>query len=149
MIGEICRMQEENLAEVLEIQASLGFQNWSRESFLSEIRNVNYSLPRVFKIDTILGYMVDRIVGDEAELCSIAVRREHMGSGVAQALLQNGELDLQARGVTRHFLEVRISNQRAIGFYHKNAFQDVGIRKGYYADGENALLMARSIIAHA
>ncbi len=145
----IRRMQMEDIAEVLEIQNSLGFQDWSEQSFRSEVSNTDYSIPLIFKNDRILGYMVTRIVADEAELCSIAVRKENEGKGVAHRLLATCDSILDARSIRQMFLEVRISNSRAIQFYHRNGFQDMGLRKKYYQDGEDALLMSRRLPAHA
>ncbi len=41
-------------------------------------------------------------------------------------------------------LEVRESNQKAIHLYQKYQFKQVAIRKGYYNNGENALLMVHN-----
>lgn len=145
----IRRMQMEDIAEVLEIQNSLGFQEWSEQGFRSEVSNADYSVPLIFKNDRIHGYMVTRIVADEAELCSIAVRKENMGKGVAQSMLAACDSILDSRSISQMFLEVRTSNLRAIQFYHRNGFQDMGVRKKYYQDGEDALLMSRRLPAHA
>jgi ribosomal-protein-alanine N-acetyltransferase len=40
-------------------------------------------------------------------------------------------------------LEVKAHNTRAIGLYMKHGFVDVGLRRKYYADGSDALLMTR------
>jgi [ribosomal protein S18]-alanine N-acetyltransferase len=46
------------------------------------------------------------------------------------------------RGLERATLEVRLSNEAAIGLYHQFGFEDVGLRRRYYADtGEDALIM--------
>ena len=42
-------------------------------------------------------------------------------------------------------LEVRASNMAAVALYEQLGFQHVGRRKGYYADGEDALLMNRAL----
>jgi ribosomal protein S18 acetylase RimI-like enzyme len=46
----------------------------------------------------------------------------------------------------RVLLEVRASNAKAIAMYeHRLGFASVGRRRGYYADGEDALLMALAL----
>lgn len=40
-------------------------------------------------------------------------------------------------------LEVKAHNTRAIGLYRRHGFADVGLRRKYYADGSDALLMTR------
>lgn len=40
-------------------------------------------------------------------------------------------------------LEVSVKNIKAINFYHKNGFSDISIRKKYYPNGEDAIMMIR------
>jgi len=46
---------------------------------------------------------------------------------------------------TECYLEVRVSNTPAINLYSKLGFMIVKIMKGYYADGEDAYVMARKL----
>ncbi|MEM4138682.1 MAG: GNAT family N-acetyltransferase, partial [Sulfolobaceae archaeon] len=43
------------------------------------------------------------------------------------------------------FLEVRVSNVPAISLYKKLGFREVKVLRYYYADGEDAYLMAREL----
>ena len=43
------------------------------------------------------------------------------------------------------FLEVSTRNPAARGLYQQLGFQQVGRRKGYYADGSDALVMSKSL----
>ena len=45
------------------------------------------------------------------------------------------------RGVNALTLEVRVSNTAAIKLYENFGLKSVGRRKGYYEDGEDALIM--------
>ena len=51
------------------------------------------------------------------------------------------EVEKIASGVMT--LEVRVSNTNAINFYTKRGFNKALIRKGYYSNGEDAILMVR------
>ena len=42
-------------------------------------------------------------------------------------------------------LEVKVNNQKGIGFYEKNGFKNVNVRKNYYADGSDAYLMLKEL----
>ena len=46
----------------------------------------------------------------------------------------------------RMLLEVRVSNQSAIGLYEKYGYEKYGLREHYYADGEDAYLMQKSLL---
>jgi [ribosomal protein S18]-alanine N-acetyltransferase len=48
---------------------------------------------------------------------------------------------------TKLFLEVAENNAPARGLYESFGFQVNGVRKGYYADGQNAVTMVREMTA--
>ncbi len=76
----------------------------------------------------------------EAELLRIAVDPAHRGEGHGRLLLEACQRDLVAQGMTRLFLEVRVSNQAALQLYRACGWQRCGLRPGYYPDGEDAAL---------
>ena len=73
---------------------------------------------------------------------NIAVDPPHRGRGIATMLLERlfeSTNDDQHRGYT---LEVRVSNETAIGLYERLGFTARGLRRGYYTDNrEDALIM--------
>jgi len=144
---EIRRMQRDDLPAVLAIQSELGFQNWKSGHFEAEIADLKYSLPWVLIIGNIQAYMVLKILGDEAELCSIATHPSSQRCGLARTLLQKGVDVLQLGGVQQIFLEVRRSNLAAQALYRRCSFLDNGVRRQYYPDGEDALLMVRNHVS--
>jgi [ribosomal protein S18]-alanine N-acetyltransferase len=74
----------------------------------------------------------------------VAVDPDYQRRGIATRLLQrlfDVTRDDQRRGYT---LEVRVSNEEAIGLYESLGFERQGIRRGYYTDNrEDALIMWR------
>ncbi|MBF0443725.1 MAG: GNAT family N-acetyltransferase, partial [Oligoflexales bacterium] len=49
----------------------------------------------------------------------------------------------ERNGITELFLEVRPSNKSALKLYQSFGFIKVSIRKKYYSDGEDALILKR------
>ena len=89
-----------------------------------------------------VGLVVALTAGPEAELEWIAVPSEHRRRGVARTLLRELCHRLRAAHATELLLEVRASNQRAIGFYQAEGFAQSGLRRNYYADPtEDAVLL--------
>ena len=89
----------------------------------------------------ILGYLGLMYVDDEIHVNTIAPVPASHRRGVATLLLLDGiEASLQ-RGGRRLTLEVAASNTAAQGLYRKFGLAPVGIRKGYYAGGEDAIVM--------
>jgi len=76
-------------------------------------------------------------------LANIAVAPPYQGQGVGSHLLSVILGEALVRQVRRAFLEVRPSNRKAIRLYEKFGFDKVGVRRRYYRDGEDALIMER------
>jgi ribosomal-protein-alanine N-acetyltransferase len=95
------------------------------------------------------GFVLSRIVLDEAEILTVAIAPEARGKGQARPLLVHHLDALSRRGVTRVHLEVEEGNGPAIALYRRLGFQETGRREGYYqkADGTrvSALTMALSL----
>ena len=81
------------------------------------------------------------LVLDEGEILDVAVRRDFRGQGVGGMLLARAITDLKARGGRTLSLEVRVSNASAIALYRRFGFVETGLRKRYYENGEDAILM--------
>lgn len=90
------------------------------------------------------GYAVFRHVAGEAELLRVGVAPEERRQGIARALLEEGIERLRREGVEQCHLEVRINNP-AILLYEALGFERTGLRRRYYQDGTDALVMSRSL----
>ncbi|MFN7132859.1 MAG: GNAT family N-acetyltransferase [Myxococcales bacterium] len=81
----------------------------------------------------------------EAELLRVAVAPSARRSGIARALLQRSEAELRGTGVRVLFLEVRESNAAARRLYEATGWSECGRRRGYYPDGETAVLYRKPL----
>ncbi|SDP39792.1 ribosomal protein S18-alanine N-acetyltransferase [Desulforhopalus singaporensis] len=92
------------------------------------------------------GWYKAQVVPPEAELHKIAVLRAVRRQGIGQKLLDHLIGKLVKEGCSVLYLEVRSKNNQAVGFYRKNGFYEVGLRRGYYREPvDDALLMQRDI----
>jgi ribosomal-protein-alanine N-acetyltransferase len=82
--------------------------------------------------------------GEEAELLRVAVAPGHRRRGLGRRLVAAGLARLRARGVLDVHLEVEQGNAAARALYESLGFAVGGARRGYYADGGDALLMRRT-----
>jgi ribosomal-protein-alanine N-acetyltransferase len=97
----------------------------------------------------IAGFVISRVVEDEAEILMVAVAPSEQGRGLAGRLLARHLSRLAARGAKRVFLEVDEGNQPALKLYSRAGFTQVGRRAGYYKvpEGHSAALVLRRDIA--
>ncbi len=136
-----CRkMSPSDLESVLRIQNELAFQNWTLKQLESECSSpLSISLVLIIN-EQVLGYLFIQVIGDEAELLSIAIKSDYSRIGAGSFLWREGVSSLKEKNVRSVFLEVRENNITAQQFYKKHGFICCGLRKHYYSDGENALL---------
>lgn len=86
-----------------------------------------------------------RVAADEAEVMTICVAPEARGQGLGRMLLRAAAARAHGAGADRLFLEVAVENASARSLYAKLGFKAVGLRKGYYAAGGDALVLARDL----
>ena len=92
------------------------------------------------------GFLIARADFGEWEIENVVVDPERRRSGVGSALVQEVLHQAAAAKATSVLLEVRQSNAAARGLYEKLGFQQVGVRRGYYAQPvEDALLLKFSV----
>ena len=85
-----------------------------------------------FGFSRLVGFVLFRSAGDEAEILSIAVRRSHRGRGHGRLLMDEALRRLYRERIRTCFLEVDPDNASAVSLYRSLGFAQVGARKGYY-----------------
>jgi [ribosomal protein S18]-alanine N-acetyltransferase len=95
------------------------------------------------------GFIMSRLVEDEAEILSVAVAGQQRGRGLARQLLNLHLRRIAGLGARAIFLEVDEHNVPALRLYQRAGFQEVSRRAGYYPEaGEtaaNALVLRRDL----
>lgn len=89
------------------------------------------------------GFILARHVLDEAEILTLAVRPAAGRRGVGAALVGCAAEMAAALGAARMFLEVAEANAAALALYRGLGFEDIGLRRDYYAKGSHARLLRR------
>lgn len=126
------------------IEKSCFTHPWTRESIISDVSNC-YSKYFVCEYsEEIIGYIGARLILDEGEITNIAVIEEYRRLGAAKRMLEAFFEYCKSNGAAFVNLEVRKSNEAAIGLYKSFGFIKVGIRKNYYhSPVEDALLYTK------
>jgi len=93
------------------------------------------------------GFILARAVAGEAEVLTLAVAPAARRAGTGRALLQAALDGASARGANAMFLEVSRNNTAAGALYLSAGFTEVGLRRRYYSDGADALVLRRDLSA--
>ena len=91
----------------------------------------------------IIGFIATVWCVDECEIELIAVKKEYRNRLIATSLLNTAIKKFKEMKIIKLFLEVRRSNEVAQSFYEKQGFTYVGVRKNYYNNQEDALIMTK------
>lgn len=136
-------MTVEDVDAVHEIETACFKTPWSRASFLREVTENQCARYVVVREDgRAIAYAGVWFVLDEGHITNIAVHPERRGRGYGE-LVTRSMIQLAAdSGMNWMTLEVRRGNKVAQNLYHKLGFIDVGYRKRYYENTEDALVMA-------
>ena len=136
-----------DLADILSIEKKVFKHPWSKEQLSWELNSQpmaeNYVM---IARGNMIGYLFSHVVDDDVQILNIAIDIPFQHKGYGEQLLSYF-LDQFNTDISIH-LEVRKSNFPAINLYLKFGFHETGTRKGYYADGEDAIIMQRYSLIH-
>lgn len=119
---------------------------WSLESFWAELaRNESRYYVVIERDGAVMAYggLLAVPGGPDADVLTVAVDPAERGRGRGAAVL--GELLAEAdrRGCVDVHLEVREGNTAALSLYARHGFVYAGVRRRYYANGDDAIVMRR------
>lgn len=91
--------------------------------------------------DQVIGFLVLMDIAGEIHINNIAVKEAYRRQGLGERLLTYGMNSYNKEDLFGYTLEVREDNVQAIGLYEKLGFVKVGMRKNYYKNNKNAIIM--------
>lgn len=146
-------MQMTDLEKVMQIEPRIHAFPWSRGNFVDSL-NAGYScwvgIVGNAQSTTLMAYAVMMPVLDEAQILNISVAQGFQRQGYGRQLMQHLCKTAQSHRASHMFLEVRVSNSKAIQLYQQCGFNEMGIRPNYYPahqGREDALLMGKVLVA--
>ncbi|AIO18336.1 ribosomal-protein-alanine N-acetyltransferase [Candidatus Izimaplasma bacterium HR1] len=87
------------------------------------------------------GYVGSWLTLPNAEILNLFVSEKYRGLGIGRLLMDEVIIVCNDNEIENLTLEVRVSNLYAIKLYEGLGFKNAAIRKKYYENGEDALLM--------
>ncbi|MBN2604802.1 MAG: ribosomal protein S18-alanine N-acetyltransferase [Bacilli bacterium] len=91
------------------------------------------------------GYVGSWLTIPNAEILNLFVIEKYRGLGLGKLLMNEVIKTCMEEHIEMLTLEVRVSNEYAIFMYKELGFVQGGIRKNYYSNGEDALLLTLNI----
>jgi [ribosomal protein S18]-alanine N-acetyltransferase len=144
-----------DIPQVLAVEQASYTMQWPRKAYeheLTQNKLAHYFVLRATlpnpQPSNLIGMTGFWLMADEAHISTLAVHPAWRRHGLGEWLLLHLLEQAQVLGAIVATLEVRPSNQAALGLYQKYDFQEQGRRVHYYSDnGEDALIFTTPLLA--
>lgn len=118
---------------------------WSRDQWLRELEEPDRPVLGLRQQGRLVAVASGWVIVDELHITLVAVapdqRRRGLGRRVLAELLGRG----RSAGATRATLEVASGNEAGRALYAACGFREAGVRRGYYRNGDDALIKWRNL----
>lgn len=129
---EINPADDATLDEVAALHAASFESGWPRTAFAELLAGRGVYVWTARDYGVLAGFVLARIVADEAEILTIAVAEARRGQRIGERLMEQVVVGALAQGAHSLFLEVAEDNVSAISLYLRMGFCEVGRRPAYY-----------------
>ena len=140
----IVPMRRAHIRKIMPIEQQVYPRPWTAQVFVEELEQA-----RVGKRHYLVGTIGDELVGyggllyveNDAHVTNIAVHPTWRSRGIATELLLDLAWEANRRGCEAMTLEVRHTNVAAQQLYRRFGFVPAGVRKKYYENRDDAIVM--------
>lgn len=138
MISEMNLQDLENIKDCLLTD----FDNfWSYNILKQELENGKSKYFVAKQENEIVGFAGILLIIDQVNIMNIVVKKDKRNFGIGSLLLEEIIRYSKIHNATSITLEVNEKNIPAIKLYEKYGFKQVGLRRKYYNNEDNAILM--------
>lgn len=137
-------ISEMNLQDLENIKGCLltDFDNfWSYNILKQELENGKSKCFVAKQENEIVGFAGILLIIDQVNIMNIVVKKDKRNFGIGSSLLEEIIRYSKIHNATSITLEVNEKNIPAIKLYKKYGFKQVGLRRKYYNNEDNAILM--------
>ena len=136
-------MSNNDLESIKEILQTEFDEFWNYEVLKQELSSNNSKYIVAKTLDNIIvGFSGIKIILDTAELMNIVTKKLYRKNGIGKLMLEYLINYCKKIGIKTLNLEVNAQNTIAINLYKKYNFKEVGLRKKYYNNTYDAILMS-------
>ena len=116
--------------------------SWSIDQFWRELAgSTREYFVAVDDDHAVVGYAGVFVLSPDSDLQTVAVRPDRRGQKIGCELLDACVHAAKRQDATSMMLEVRSTNEEAIGIYEERGFHSIATRSRYYPDGGTAVIM--------
>lgn len=139
-------LQIKDIDIIVQLEEEIFGETLGKEMLKNELNNPLVWF-RVLEIDNqVIGYIGGYFYLEDGEILNFLIDKSKQHQGYGTILFESILQEARQKGIKKVTLEVRESNSNAISFYTKFGFSKISIRKHYYQNGDNAIVMIKENI---
>lgn len=142
---EYVPMREEHIQGLVEVEKQCFNSGYAEKTFLKELENKIAVYIVAIDKNQVLGYIGLWNICGGADIIDVAVHKDFRRKGIGKGLISEMLKACRRENIFEVNLEVRASNIAAQRLYKKMGFSEVGLRRLYYENKEDAILMQLKI----
>ena len=139
---EINKLELADVYRIVELEEELLGESLGIDMLTEEIKRGVVTFLKASVDGKTIGYIGGYAFDGELEIINFVVDKAYQRQGIGTKLLNE---IMEITSAKRLILDVRDTNVPGITFYTKNGFTPINIRKNYYKNGDNAVVMERRI----
>ena len=143
MIELINNIDDNIIESIFLISSKSEYISLSKKYIKDYIEDKNHKVVIIKDDEQIVGFIIYFLLSPEIDILFIAAYPSNKGYG--KKLLSYLFDDAQKNNVSSIKLDLHENNINAKEFYTKNGFECIGIRKKYYNNKYNALILERKL----
>lgn len=142
---EIYNMTDYDLSLIKDILIDDFDDFWTYDVLQEELNNPNSEYFVAKLENNILGFAGIWKAVDDVHITDIVVKKSNRQTGIGSKLLEKLIQTAKSQNFNSITLEVNEHNQPAVNLYLKYGFKNVGFRKKYYNNKDNAIIMTKEL----
>ena len=142
---EIYNMTDYDLSLIKDILIDDFDDFWTYDVLQEELNNPNSEYFVAKLENNILGFAGIWKAVDDVHITDIVVKKSNRQTGIGSKLLEKLIQTAKSQNFNSITLGVNEHNQPAINLYLKYGFKNVGFRKKYYNNKDNAIIMTKEL----
>lgn len=119
--------------------------HWSEMDWQTELAHPSARVWCALANEKLVGFICTRGAAGQYEITNLAVAPGHTRQGIGRALLSHALEELKALDAGQVTLEVSTANEPARALYQSGQFVTLGMRKKFYKDGTDALILGKQL----
>ncbi len=138
-------LTKEDCERVVEIEEELLEETLGVEMLQAELHNKYAKFYTAKDQNLVVGYIGCWIIEGTTDMINFVVDKNYQHKGIGQLLMKRVIDESLKENAKEILLEVREKNIQAINFYKLQGFKEITVRKEYYKNKDNALILRKEL----